>query len=114
MVLQIGFSDEHISQASSEEAKLIDLRETEIDGEQYVVFYLVKDYQPRIINDFATIILVYRGSVDAIDEFVYRIELREPLTDNALESLQNATNLSSNLVLQRDFASGRFICRSNV
>lgn len=94
LALQMGFSDSHIQAASQKSATLIATRETVISGTEYIAFYLSTEYEPRILNDYSMIVLVYEGTSNDVEEFVYQLTIREPISQDVILDLPDSTELS--------------------
>lgn len=97
LVHQMGFSDEQVLLAGSLGFKLEAVRSIMVNGQPYVAFYLLRDYDPRVISDLATTILIYEGEAETIGNFVYRIEIREPVELEQISALPTPTGFSTSL-----------------
>jgi alpha-tubulin suppressor-like RCC1 family protein len=97
LVLQLGFSDDHVLEAKMDGLNLLDYREASVNGEMFTTFFLTRNYEPRLLNDYATAVLVYKGKVDNLGNFVHRINIREPIDKNLLTLLPDSVTLSESL-----------------
>lgn len=98
LALDIGFYDDEVKKADSEGARFISLYESNVDNIPYTAFFLSKEYEPRVLNDYATIILVYEGTTENIGNFVHRIEVKDALDAEGIASLFTARTLSEEVL----------------
>lgn len=97
LALDIGFLDDQIRQAATEGASLFYARTTTVDNQDYAVFYLLTENEPRILNASAMIVLVYEGSMENVGEFIYRLEIKNYVEQSVFESLPTTVITPSTL-----------------